>query len=76
MQRPSGIGAFQFVVLASLRAAQLGRGCLPKVDGEHRSTVIAQLEVSLGKVKQWSAPGTVEAAALSVVPSRAVPLDV
>jgi hypothetical protein len=79
MQRPSGIGAFQFVVLASLRAAQLGRGCQPKVDGEHKSTVIAQLEVSLGKVKQWAAPavgGTVEAAALDVVPSPAVPLDV
>jgi len=54
MQRPSGIGAFQFVVLSSLRASQLLRGCLPRVDGGHKSTVIAQLEVSQGMVKERS----------------------
>ena len=52
IQRPSGVGTFQFVVLASLRAAQLMRGCRPKVDGEHKAAVIAQLEVSEGKVMQ------------------------
>jgi hypothetical protein len=52
MERPSGIGAFQFVILASLRAAQLMRGCLPRVDGGHKNTVTAQLEVSQGKVMQ------------------------
>ena len=51
-QRPSGVGTFQFVVLASLRAAQLMRGCRPKVDGDHKAAVIAQLEVSEGKVVQ------------------------
>jgi DNA-directed RNA polymerase subunit K/omega len=56
MQRPSGIGAFQFVVLASLRTTQLIRGCLPRVDGGHKNTVTAQLEVSQGKVKQEFAP--------------------
>jgi len=50
MQRPAGIGAFEFVILSSLRAAQLIRGCTPRIDGVHKKTVIAQLEVSQGKV--------------------------
>jgi len=52
IQRPPGVGAFQFVVLSTLRAAQLMRGCRPKVDGLHKATVIAQLEVSAGIVTQ------------------------
>ena len=56
IQRPPGVGAFQFVVLATLRAAQLLRGCRPKVDGVHRATVIAQLEVSAGIVTQVFTP--------------------
>jgi len=46
VRRPVDIGAFQFVVVASLRAAQLTRGCLPKIDGPHKITVTAQMEVS------------------------------
>ena len=56
IQRPSGIGAFQFVVLSTLRAAQLMRGCRPRVDGIHKATTIAQLEVSEGRVTQLTAP--------------------
>lgn len=52
MRPPSGIGTFQFVVLASLRAAQLTRGCRPRIDGDHKKTVIAQIEVSQGEVVQ------------------------
>ena len=52
MERPFGMGGFQFVELASLRAVQLTRGCRPRVDGDHKLTVIAQLEVSQGKVDQ------------------------
>jgi DNA-directed RNA polymerase subunit K/omega len=52
IRRPPGMGAFQFVVLSKLRAAQLMRGCRPRVDGMHKATVIAQLEVSEGKVNQ------------------------
>ena len=52
IRRPPGVGTFQFVVLATLRAAQLMRGCRPRVDGVHKATVIAQLEVSEGKVMQ------------------------
>jgi hypothetical protein len=46
------MGAFQFVVLSNLRAAQLIRGCRPRVDGLHKATVTAQLEVSEGKVSE------------------------
>jgi DNA-directed RNA polymerase subunit K/omega len=56
MQRPAGLGTFEFVVLASLRVVQLARGCRPRVDGVHKRTVTAQLEVSEGKVIQALAP--------------------
>ncbi len=59
IQRPPGVGRFQFVVLAALRAAQLARGCRPRVDGAHKGTVLAQIEVSAGKVMQlFAAPET------------------
>jgi DNA-directed RNA polymerase subunit K/omega len=50
IQRPAGMGAFQFVVLATLRAAQLMKGCTPRVDGIHKATIIAQIEVAEEKV--------------------------
>ena len=49
IQRPPGVGAFQFVILATLRAAQLMRGCTPRVDGTHKATIIAQWEVAEGE---------------------------
>jgi DNA-directed RNA polymerase subunit K/omega len=52
IRRPPGVGAFQFVVMATLRAGQLIRGCRPRVDGAHKAIVTAQLEVSEGKVTQ------------------------
>jgi hypothetical protein len=52
IRRPPGMGAFQFVVLSKLRAAQLMRGCRPRIEGTHKATVLAQLEVSEGKVNQ------------------------
>ena len=52
IQRPPGVGAFQFVVLATLRAAQLIRGCTPRVDGTHKHIVTAMFEVAEGKVTQ------------------------
>ena len=56
IQPPPGMGAFQFVKLASLRAAQLQRGCVPRVDGygTHKASVIAQVEVAEGRVTQMS----------------------
>jgi DNA-directed RNA polymerase subunit K/omega len=50
--RPPDMGAFQFVVLAVLRTSQLMRGCRPRVDSDHKATVIAQREVAEGKVTQ------------------------
>jgi hypothetical protein len=52
IKRPTGVGAFQFVVLAGLRAAQLTRGCTPRVDGTQKLIVTAQREVAEGKVLQ------------------------
>jgi hypothetical protein len=50
IRRPDEIGAFQFVVVSVLRAAQLTRGCRPRVDGDHTNAVFAQREVAEGKV--------------------------
>jgi DNA-directed RNA polymerase subunit K/omega len=60
------MGAFTFVVLSTLRSTQLIRGCRPRVDGVHKRTVIAQIEVAEGKVLQlFTAPVVV-----AVVPSE------
>ena len=47
---PHLMGAFEFVAVAALRAAQLTRGCRPKVDGHHTTAVFAQREVAEGMV--------------------------
>jgi len=46
VQRPSHIGAFEFAIVSGLRAAQLVRGCTPRVLGIHKLAVIAQMEVA------------------------------
>lgn len=50
VRRPESYNPFEFVVVASLRAAQLMRGCTPRVDvvGKHITT--AQTEVAEGLV--------------------------
>ena len=50
VQRPTELAAFEFAVLAGLRAVQLARGCMPRVACAHKMTVTAQLEVAEGKV--------------------------
>ena len=52
VKRPAGFGAFEFAVLAGLRAAQLTRGCTPRVDGVHKIAVTAQMEVAERKVER------------------------
>lgn len=47
---PYPMGSFHFVAVAALRAAQLMRGCRPRVDGDHTTAVLAQREVAEGKV--------------------------
>jgi hypothetical protein len=56
------MGSFEFVVLASLRSAQLARGCTPKFPSLHKHTVTAQWEVLTGHVtKQASGQTGVDA---------------
>ena len=50
VERPAHLSKFEFVILSSLRAVQLLRGCTPKVDGVHKRVVIAQMEVANGLV--------------------------
>ena len=50
---PVGMGAFEFVSLSTLRAAQLMRGCIPTCDvGGHKLTIVAQMEVSAGGIRR------------------------
>jgi DNA-directed RNA polymerase subunit K/omega len=60
VHRPSTANPFEFVRLASLRAAQLMRGCEARVPASHRPVLTAQLEVAAGKIE----------ADLSKVPKR------
>jgi DNA-directed RNA polymerase subunit K/omega len=50
VKRPDGMNAFEFSVLAGLRAAQLARGCTPRVDRALKLTVTAQQEIAERKV--------------------------
>jgi hypothetical protein len=51
VQHP-GIGTFEFIVLSSLRVAQLMRGCTPRIAAENKRMVIAQLEVAAGEIRR------------------------
>ena len=46
VQRPPEFAMFEFAVLAGLRAAQLARGCVPRVTCGDKITVTAQMEVA------------------------------
>jgi hypothetical protein len=46
----AGFGSFEFVILSSLRVAQLVRGCTPRLASTHKHVVTAQLEVAAGLV--------------------------
>ncbi len=56
IQRPVEMNGFMFSVLSSLRAAQLMRGCLPRVTTIQKPVMTAQLEVAQGKVAMEVAP--------------------
>jgi hypothetical protein len=47
-----GIGTFEFIVLSSLRAAQLMRGCSPRISAANKRMVIAMMEVAVGEVRR------------------------
>jgi DNA-directed RNA polymerase subunit K/omega len=50
IRRPTGISAFEFAVLSGLRAAQLNRGCTPRVERSAKMAITAQQEVAERKV--------------------------
>jgi DNA-directed RNA polymerase subunit K/omega len=50
VKRPDGMNAFEFSVLSGLRAAQLSRGCTPRVLSSAKSAVTAQHEIAERKV--------------------------
>ena len=50
VKRPPDMNAFEFAVLAGLRAAQLHRGCTPRVERSHKEAVTAQHEIAARKV--------------------------
>jgi len=59
--RPDGMGRFEFIALAKLRAHQLNRGCLPRIEGVHVRAVTAQLEVALGHIVNMASPTRADA---------------
>ena len=54
--RGTEFGGFEFVKVSALRAAQLMRGCTPRVHLSHRHTITAQQEVAAGKVSALPRP--------------------
>ena len=48
--RPFQMEAFEYVVMATLRAQQLMKGCVPHLEGHHKATTMAQMEVAAGKI--------------------------
>jgi DNA-directed RNA polymerase subunit K/omega len=54
VKRPDGMNAFEFVVVSGLRAAQLHRGCTPRVEQSPKVAVTAQQEVAERKVRPCS----------------------
>ena len=52
VHRPANVNAFEFVIVSSLRAAQLMRGCVPRVAAGDKRIVIAQREVAEGMVSR------------------------
>jgi DNA-directed RNA polymerase subunit K/omega len=54
IKRPDGMNPFEFAILAGLRAAQLQRGCTPRVPPSAKVAVTAQHEVAEQKIVKSS----------------------
>jgi DNA-directed RNA polymerase subunit K/omega len=54
VNRPARSNAYEFVVVAALRAQQLLAGSTPRVDGDHNAATMAQMEVAAGLVQRAS----------------------
>ena len=73
VKRPIDINAFEFAVLSGLRAAQLHRGCTPRVERSPKVAVTAQHEVAQRKVLPLSR-SVDPSEDVAVVPSQSPPL--
>ena len=56
VRRPTDMNAFEFAVVSGLHAAQLHRGCTPRVEECEKVAVTAQHEVAERKVLATRAP--------------------
>jgi DNA-directed RNA polymerase subunit K/omega len=56
--RPYQMNAFEFVVVSALRAQQLMKGCIPRLEGTHKAITMAQMEVSAGEIAREVADPT------------------
>lgn len=61
--RPVDFNAYEFVVVAALRAHQLMNGCVPSLGGEHKATTMAQMEVASGNIVRAGEPTSAVTAA-------------
>lgn len=50
IHRPAHLNPFEYIRVASMRTAQLMRGCTARVPASHRAVLTAQAEVAAGKV--------------------------
>ncbi len=50
--RPTSMNAYEFAVVAALRAKQLIEGSVPRVSGDHKKATKAQMEVAGGLVSR------------------------
>ena len=56
VNRPYQMEAFEYVVVSVLRAQQLMKGCVPRLEGEHKAITMAQMEVAGGKIARTADP--------------------
>jgi DNA-directed RNA polymerase subunit K/omega len=59
IRRPADTNPFEFAVVSGLRAAQLIRGCIPRVALGGKVITIAQMEVAAGLVSRIPLPAKV-----------------
>jgi len=62
--RPANVNAYEFVVLASLRAKQLMAGSVRRIESDCKATTMAQMEVSRGLVARSPAGAADDAPAV------------
>ena len=65
VHRPVDMNQFEFVIVSGLRAAQLMKGCTPRVAQSHKPITTAQREVVEGRiVVSWKAAAKPKTAAM------------